>query len=109
MNILARDGGTEVVQVELRAGIDGQGKPGYDSPIDVDARVIIHSEVIRQPSGSEQRVIATVWIDGAQSTLPTMDDRIATAQGLVGIVVDRLDGRSLSGVLDHVRLKIREE
>lgn len=110
MNGLQNVATLETVQLEVRGGVDGQGMPTYGSPIDILARVVIKEDVVRTPAGQSVRVIATVFVGGEQDPIPQFDDRIATAQSLVGIVIERSDARSIqANELDHVKLLLREE
>lgn len=107
---LQRGSKLQTVQVELPTTLDDQGKQSYAAKAPVDGRVIRGDDIARLPSGEEIKTIATIWIDAAQSPLPVPDARLTCEDGLVGIVVERMDGRSLQGgALDHVRVRIREE
>jgi hypothetical protein len=111
MNILRSSTRLQAISIQLFASLDGQGKPSYGSAATVYGRVIRKTEVVRLPSGEEVRLVAAAWIDGNAVRIPNVNDRITLADGLVGIVLDRTDGRSLSNpkVLDHVHIRIREE
>lgn len=104
-----RGEGFETLTLEQRTGVDGQGKPAYGSPMDVEGRAVRETDVARTGTGSEVRTIATVWLVGTTTPLPVHEDRITLADGLTGIVVERVDGKTLGGVLDHIRLMLREE
>jgi hypothetical protein len=109
MIALSRTAVLETFELEVNNGMDDQGKPNYDSPVAVDGRVVREDSVARLPNGAEVRTSVTVWCNGTEPLLPTTDDRVSFSDGLVGIVVERVDGKTLSGVLDHVRIKAREE
>ena len=112
--LLARHGVPETVQVEVQSGIDGQGKPAYDTAVEIDAFVRREDKVVRTAiqlmrPGEEVQHMATVWIDAAETPKPSHGDRLTLADGLVGSVAERKDVKTLAGVLDHVRLKLREQ
>lgn len=107
---LRRHSTLEAVSVEVRTTVDGQGMPAYAAAVEVQARVLRVTEVERMASGQEVRTVAMLLIDAEQSTHPTFDDRITTADGLVGIVVYREDEKTIqSGELSHIIVKMREE
>ena len=99
----------EDVVVEPQTGLDGQGKPTYGTSSLVKGRVVGETKVIRRGSGSEIETFATIWIAGDQVPLPLQEDRLTLVSGLVGIVVERLEGRRLSNVLNHIRIRLRKE
>jgi hypothetical protein len=107
--ILSREAALETFELEVNNGMDDQGKPNYDSPVAVDGRVVREDTVVRMPSGAEVRSAVTAWIDGEEPKQPTTDDRVTFASGFVGIVIEVYEGRTLGGVLDHVRIKVREQ
>jgi len=106
--ILERHATLETVALEIASGVDGQGKPAYAAAVSVDARVVRMADVARTVTGTEIRTFATVLIPGGQGTFAGENDRVTTADGLVGIVVEREDGRRINGTLDYVALKLRE-
>lgn len=112
--LLQREGALQELGVEPLTGVDGQGLPAYGSTETVLGRVVQKDEATRGTmivgaSGEEVAVMATIWIDGEEDTLPGDGDRITTEQGLVGIVVESKEGRNLSGDLDHIRIKLSKE
>lgn len=111
---LKRHARLETVSVARITGVDGQGKPAYAAAVDVQARVVRKDEVVRSVvqmlrPGDETKIVATVYVDAEQALLPEANDRLTLADGLVGIVVERKDSKSVTGGLDHVRVKIREQ
>lgn len=114
--LLKRHATPEDIQVQQCTGLDGQGKPTYNAAVSIKGNVLRHVAVTRsnnavlmQP-GDQVDVMATVWVDGEQSRLPAENDRITLADGSVGIVVDFKERRWIqSGIVDHVRVKLREE
>lgn len=99
----------EIIMLAADNGVDEQGMPVYLTPVAIEGRVVRGDEVVRLANGSEIKTFVTAWIDSAQVPLPSTDDRIVLASGLIGIVVERTEGKTLQGVLDHVRIKAREE
>lgn len=106
--LLRRHAGLEMVAVEEPAGIDGQGKPSYGASSDILGRVVCEDTVARASQGEEVKAVATIWIDGAQDPLPEENWRVTTS-AMVGIVVERQEGRVLAGAVDHVRVKLIAE
>lgn len=105
--LLKRHAELETVTVEPYLTVDGQGKPSYDTAAEIVGRVVREDDVARTREGDEIKSVATVWVDGEQSPLPVYNDRV-TVTGLVGIVVEHVERRTLRNVLDHVRVKLRE-
>jgi hypothetical protein len=99
----------ETVLLSPDGGVDDDGRPVYGTAIAIQGRVVRGDEVVRLANGSEIKTFVTIWIPGTEDPLPTTDDRIVLESGLAGIVVERTEGKTLSGVLDHVRIKAREE
>lgn len=109
MSVLLRRHATlETVAVQEPTGIDGQGKPSYGAASDVLGRVVHEDTVARGSQGEEVKAVATIWISGAQSPLPAENWRVTTS-AMVGIVVERQEGRVLAGAVDHVRVKLIAE
>lgn len=106
---LQSHGAMETVGVQAQTGYDDQGKPSYGVSAPIQARVVRGDTIVRVNNGEDVLTVATLWVDGEESPLPTTDAKITCADGLVGIVVERMDGRSLQAdELDHVRVRIRE-
>lgn len=103
---LSRHVGLESLEVAPKAGIDGQGLVQYGSPYEVFGRVVREDEIIKTAAGTEVRAVASVWIGADQVQLPDHEDKVTLADGLVGIVVSRDEGRSLRGQLNHVQIRI---
>lgn len=106
--ILDRGQGMETVSLEVLTGVDGQGAPAYDSPVDITVRAVREDTVVVLGSGSEVRSVATLWIPGTMTPMPGDQDRVTLADGLRGTVVELLKRKRLDGTLDHVRIKLRE-
>lgn len=98
----------ETVVVNPPASTDNQGLPTYGASVNIQARVVREEAVVRMPSGEDVRTAVTIWVPGTQSLMPVMDAKLTCLDGLVGIVVERKDGKTLANDLDHVRVRIRE-
>lgn len=110
LNVLSSGVGFESVQAEATAALDIQGKPGYVAQVTIKARVVRGESVVRKPDGSETVAIAELWVDVTQPALPLEEWRLTMpSDGLVGIVIERLERRTLTGVVDHIKLKLRRE
>jgi hypothetical protein len=103
--------GVQALTLERLAGTDGQGVPSYGSALALDGFPVREHTVVRTASGDEIAAVATVWVDAGEApNLPDEQDRLTLADGFVGIVIKREDGRALgSGALDHVVVALREE
>jgi hypothetical protein len=107
---LKRHGRLEAVTIQALTGLDGQGKPAYGTGTVVQAHVERTRQVIRTGTGSEVEIMATLWVDGAAAALPTSEGRVTLADGLVGIIMTRDEGRDLqANALDHVVVQLRQE
>src|SRR5690242_16320853 len=95
------------VSVDKVLGVDGQGKPQYATPVDILARVVHQVTLIQRPDGSTINADATMWIDGQQPLLPDRQDQITLADGTLYEVLERKDGVTLNGGLDHIRVMCR--
>jgi len=98
----------ETVEIEVYAGRDGQGMASYDSAVEIEARVVREDAVVMISGGTEVKTVLTLWVPGDQSPLPGDQDRI-TYESEAYVVVDRKEGKTLKGVIDHVRAQCREE
>ena len=109
MNVLSQGVGFETVQAQAPSGVDGQGKPTYAVATAIKARVVREEKVARLGDGSEIITMATLWEDAGQPVLPLEEWRLTLSDGLVGIVIQRNEKRSIAGVLDHIYMLIRRE
>lgn len=107
---LKRHAKLESVTWQARTGVDGQGKPSYASPGTVlQAHVERDQEVIRLSTGVEVKIVATLWFNGATTSLPAQEDRLVLSD-MTGIVVLRNEPADLqTNVRDHVECQIRQE
>jgi|SRR5690242_1638268 len=105
--ILHSGRGMITVGVDAIIGVDGQGKPQYATTVDILARVVHQVTLIQKPDGSTINADATLWIDGQQPVLPKEQDQIELPDGTLLEVLERKDGVTLNGALDHVRLMCR--
>lgn len=103
---------TQEVDVEAFIKFDGTSKPSYDARGSIDARVVRTDDVVKRSDGTEVRTQYTVHVDGSESYMPLWHDRLAfttLGENHTAIVEERVEGRTLSGTVSHVRLKCREE
>lgn len=106
---LLRHGKLQSVTVKAAGSLDAQGIPTYGASQVIAGRVVRKNEEIRLPTGESVKVAVTAWFAGSASPLPVLNDQLTFADGLVGIVVERHDNRTLQDALDHVRVRCREE
>lgn len=105
----------QLMLIEQQSGVDAQGKPQYSEGATVSGRVVVKDDVTRGGMttgavGEEVATMATIWIDALEEIVPCHGDRITTEDGLVGIVVEKKESRTIaSDALDHVRVKLRKE
>lgn len=107
---------TQEIGVERFLRFDGQSAPEYQDHGNVDGRVVREDRVTQRADGSVVHTQYTVFVDGGESYLPTWHDRL-TFETRVGLDTDyhsaiveiHSEGRTLSGVVDHVELLCREE
>lgn len=107
---LLRHATLESITLQQASGVDGQGKPTYGAGTTISGVVRRKDDVIRSTTGQEIIVNATVWLDAAQSPMPTTGDRMTLADGMVGIVMaaDKINTLK-TGVLDHVKVQLQQE
>lgn len=106
---LRRHAVLQVIAVQTQGALDTQGRPSFNTAYNLNARVIREDSTIRAASGESIKTFVTCYISGDQSPMPKNDDLITFVDGVVGIVVERIDGKTLGDVLDHVQLKLREK
>lgn len=108
-SILHQGRGFETVLVHAMVGVDGQGKPQYNTPVEIVARVVRESVLVPASDGSMVKSIATTWVDADQVLLPKEQDQLEFEDDTLVIVIERMDRKQLGGTLDHVRLRCRTE
>lgn len=111
----------EIVQLERYDGMDGQGMPSYDTPVDVDANVVEYDAAtpgttgrafVTTPDGSRIDTPLTLYMRGDAAVVPNEQDRITLADERTFIVAER---KAVSGLRrrrtepDHFRLRLRKE
>jgi len=94
----------ETVQVEVRTGVDGQGMPAYDSPVDIDVRLTRQDRVVMRPDGTYMQLELTVWVPADAAVLPNEHDRL-TYGGEQFIVLQVKDVKDRAAQLVHRRLR----
>lgn len=106
--LLARHLTLQSISVEVLDGVNGQGLPSYDSPVDIDARVLRQDKMSVAGTGSDVKTQLTVYVPNTESVIPNEQDRI-TFEGSTYIVVEHKEVRLFSGVVSHTRLQCRDE
>lgn len=110
----------ETWELERFAGLDGQGKPSYASPVDFDADVVEGDPAARRDgnqyltdtSGSRILVRRTLYIEGDEPNIPDEQDRVGPPGGTKFIVAEKSSYRGLRyarGEEDHFRVRVRDE
>ncbi len=98
----------ETIEAEVFASVDGQGTPSYDSPMDVEARVLRQDKFTATGDGSMLKTQLTLWIPASEATQPGEQDRITyeDEQFIVAIVKEVKDS---TAAVTHRRLRCRRE
>lgn len=97
------------VVLNAQTGIDAQGKPTYGANQNLTGRAVRVDSAVHLPSGQEVTAVATVWFPKTTTPVPALDDKLTLADGLVGIVVEKVQAKGLqSGAEGDIRVKIRE-
>jgi hypothetical protein len=108
------------LQYEVQTGVDGQGKPSYDSAVDLDANVVEYDAA--QFGRGEQYVIAddgsrvetplTLYVRGDSSVVPATKARVTLADDRRFIV---MEVKPVAGLMrlhtepDHYRVRCKVE
>lgn len=108
MRLLKR-GPMETMTVEPFSSVDSQGAPSYSTGHAIDARVVEEDAVVRTGDGSEVRTTLTAWVDSDEILLPVERDRVSVGDSAYIVVERQAPKRLMSGEVDHVRLRCREE
>lgn len=106
--VLARHLKLETVQVEEPTGIDAQGKPTYDSPVDIEARLVREDKMTMKADGSYVQTNLTAWVPADETVLPDTRYRL-TYSSETFIVEHKKDVKNRNAVLVHRRIRCRKE
>jgi len=107
-SILVGRHATTTVELEEWAGSDGQGKPTYDSPVEITVRIRYRASSIIDGDGTRVSTSVMAWVPADQTPMPEEDDRI-TWNDSTFIVVEVKDVLDLGGDLQFRKIKCREE
>jgi hypothetical protein len=102
--VLNRHVTLETVQIEQRLGLDDQGKPTYDTPVDIDVRIIRQDRVVMRPDGTTMQLELTVWVPADAAVLPNEHDRL-TYNNETFFVLQVKDVKDRASQLVHRRLR----
>lgn len=106
---LLRHAKLENIVIKTAGALDEQGRQTLATGVTVQGFAVRVDDVVRMPTGEEVKTQVTVFIDAGQSTLPSINDRVETADGFAGIVVARSEPKGLQGgSKDHIEIKLRE-
>ena len=94
----------ETVQVEQWLTVDGQGKPTYDTPVDIEARITRQDRVVLGAEGSYVQKELALWVPPDAAVLPNEHDRL-TYGGEVFYVLQVKDIKDRNAQLVHRRLR----
>jgi len=106
--VLGRHWTLETVQVEQQVGLDGQGKPTYDTPVDIEAHVTWEDRVVVERGGTFTRTALTVYVPADAAVLPVRYDRL-TYDGNVVHVLQVKDVKNRQAQLIYRRLRTTQE
>lgn len=111
----------ETLSYEAFLGLDGQGKPNYDTPVSFDANVLDYDpatggqsqghQFVNQGDGSKVRIPLTLYVAGDAANVPSEKDRV-TSGASTFIVLERV---TVSGLRytranpNHFRLRCKQE
>jgi len=110
----------EPMQLERVTDVDQGGVTLYDSPVGFEANAVEYdvvarsrgSEFVEARDGTRYRVVATLYVQGDQTEVPELEDRVTRQDGRKMIVTDK---KIVSGLLytssepDFIRLGMRNE
>ncbi len=110
---------TETLELERFSGLNGQGLPSYDSPVDFEANVLEYDfagrsegrQHVIQSDGSVILTPLTLYVRGTADVVPNEQDRIIRDE-TEHIVRERIavQGlRRLADEPDHFRLRCSRE
>lgn len=106
----------EALTYEPMGPLDGQGMPGWGSPVAFNANVMEQAgssgwAFMTMPDGSQVRTPFTLYVPGSETSVPREGDRVEIDSAYY-IVVERTAPRGLAfgrDAVDHYRLRLREE
>ena len=105
---LARHLTLETMQVEEMTGLDGQGKPSYNTPVDVDARITREDKLSMRADGSYVKTNLTAWVPADAAIIPDEQYRVTYAS--IAFIVEMVkDVKNRNAELVHRRLRCRRE
>lgn len=110
----------EMVELDRFLGLDGQGAASYEGATAFRANVLEYdvgtgtggSQFVVMPDGSEVLCPLTLYVQGDEPEVPTVEDRVRLTDGRCYIVAER---KQVSGLRygwdspDHYRLRCRRE
>lgn len=100
----------ETVSVEAYSGLDAQGKPSYNTEVEIEAHVRRSDSFVITSDGSEVKTPVTLYVEGDEAYLPDERDRV-TVDSETFIAMERKTRRRIitgRSTLDHIRLRCRE-
>ena len=96
------------MELEVFDTIDGQGKPSYLTPVEVEGRVLRQDKFIVVGDGSKLKTELTIWVPGTETTLPSEKDRI-TYDSKTFIVAVIKEVKRGDATVVHRRVRCRRE
>ncbi|KKL08631.1 hypothetical protein LCGC14_2573940 [marine sediment metagenome] len=105
---LSRHVALETVSVEAFLTVDGQGLPTYDSPVDVDARVLQQTKLVVAADGSRIKTALSLWVPSGAALMPDEQDRV-TWSSKIYIVMDVKHVKDRDAQTIHRRVRCRRE
>jgi len=96
------------VEVEVRTGVDRQGLPSFDSPIEIEAVVRRRDEQVVASDGEKIRTHLTLWIHPDETPIPEEGDRI-TYESEAFIVAEFKRVEDFQANVVHYRNRCRKE
>jgi hypothetical protein len=107
--VISRLADTETVTVEVYAAYDGQGRPTFDSEVEILAHVRRTDAYVIAKDGSKVKTPLTLYVPPGQGLTPGEKDRITLSDGDVFTVAEAVSprriGASRSSGVDHTRAR----
>ena len=105
---LSRHVALETVSVEAFLTVDGQGLPTYDSPVDVDARVLQQTKLVVAVDGSRTKTSLSLWVPNGAALMPDEQDRVVwSSRNYIVVDVKHVKDRDAQTI--HRRVRCRRE